>query len=434
MTTNQPRKEFVNSNDKYNRTTISIDLYRGPDAEKFRACVERELKKITGSEAVEVHLCPGKGVNNLDRVVGSIEDDMSTKTCLTIAERLALLHPVMTMVLTGQVCYYPEYACDEDNDELYGAYTGDAYYYVDMLSVTYSHGTGCMGVSQLPFYYFESIRENHNWMEIDGQVHINEVVNLMHNIGRETNEDQYFIPDGENGLNYESVADRMEICVMLPKSEAHLLKDRIDEDNDGAEYTVTIFNAKDCDGGRIYTVTITRNCRNECRGAACRMAFLHWILHNFHVQSLMGNGYARIPLGSNIGPEHTEWMPVERYDYVKGKCSIGRLAFNVIDPELVKYTAGFRAPAICQIIGEALYDTHKHTKDSETMYVLVRPASEPGPWHVCVPGICNNCGMNDWAEDEGFLGPFCTKHNTRWMVGHSHCDDWTINKTTETAL
>ena len=52
MTNQNNRTEFKNTNDKYNRTTICIDLYRGTDAEKFCDFVLEELKKaIDGSNS-----------------------------------------------------------------------------------------------------------------------------------------------------------------------------------------------------------------------------------------------------------------------------------------------------------------------------------------------------------------------------------------------
>ena len=217
---------------------------------------------------------------------------------------------------------------------------------------------------------------------------------------------------------YESVAERMEFCVILPAEEAQVLKQMIDKDNDGAEYSVTIFNAEDCDGGKIHTVTITRYCRNEQRGADCRMAFLHWILHNFHVESLMGNSYVNIQ-------EKDVWMPVERYEYNRGRDTIGRLSFNVLDPYLVKYATGCGKAGVCQLVGEVLYDTHKHTPNSETMYILVRPSDQPGKRHMVVPYLCTSCYWNTWGLGTDYIAEFCgTGCATEYMIGRKNCDDW----------
>lgn len=422
MTNQNNRTEFKNTNDKYNRTTICIDLYRGTDAEKFCDFVLEELKKaIDGSNSDFEIKCTERRIGHIEGlpcVIYTISKPLSTKTCITLAENIALMHPVIALVLSGQMCYYPQYENDEDNDELYGDYRDSDFYTVDVLSISYAHRTGFMSVSQLPFYYFESIKENNSWWSVDGQSRIDDTVNLMHSIGRDSSESRYFIPDGsKQALCYESVADRMEFCVLLPAAEATVLRQMIDEDNDGAEYSATIFNAKDCDGGKIHTVTITRYCRNEQRGADCRMAFLHWILHNFHVESLMGNGYAHIP-------DKDVWMPVERYDYIRGRDTIGRLSFNVLDPELVRYAAGCGKAGVCQLVGEVLYDTHKHTPNSETMWILVRPADKPGKRHMFVPHICTSCGWNNWGQEAGYKEEFCcVGRATEFMLGRKNCDD-----------
>lgn len=421
--TETTRKEFVNTNDKYNRITISIELADSADAvlNKFCETLKGGLTKILKDAEFEVRSFK-RTKHSRPRIVVEINNEVSTKTCITMSEYIALLNPVDSVVTSGQLCYYPEWIpatdCDDDVDK----YEGTEWIYVEMLQICYGRGNGWLSMNQLPFYYFEQIKRQFDVLTADTQAHVCAVSDLMHNIGSDDNRVTFFIPDGSKyTLRYKTDVDKMELTVVLPWDDAKKLKAAAPfYPNWEAEITAEMPFSSDRRPCRLPTVIINIDQEySKTRKAEDRLGFLHWILHNFHVEQIHGQGYIGVP--GKIDRDYA-YVQVEAYDYQKGWNQSGSLVFDCVDPRLLEVVGNYGERAICELIGAALWETQHRTKESETVFILDRPSGLDVEWPTIIGYDCKICANNHWGAKTGFRGKYCdTQHKFEWIMGDLCC-------------
>ena len=424
MTNQNNRKEFVNTNDKYNRTTISVELYPGADAElnKFCETLKDGLAKILKNAEFEVRSFKRTKCNHNPRIVVEITTDVSTKTCITMSEWIALLNPVDSVVTSGQLCYYPEWIPAPDCDDDFDKYEGSEHIYVEMLQICYCRGAGCLSMTQLPFYYFEQIKSKFDCMYPEVQSHVCYTTDMMHNISGNEYRTNFFIPDGSKyTLHYKTAVEKMELTVVLPWEDAKKLKAAAPYyPNWEAEIAAGMPFSNDDRPCKLPTVIIKVNMEySKNRKVEDRLGFLHWILHNFRVEQIHGRGYIGVP--GKIDRDYAD-VQVESYDYQTGDNQSGALVFDCMDPALLDTVGQYGEKSICELVGEALWETQHFTRESETIYILDRPSGLDVEWPTIVGYDCKICANNHWGAKTGFRGKYCdTEHKFEWIMCELCC-------------
>ena len=402
MTTNQPRREFVHTNDKYNLTHICMGFDEPIDSSALLAKLRTELPKATNekvkdtdifvysvkdkafySQAKDIKGMPVMGHSGpAEHINVEFRTDLSVKTCLTLCDWICRNVPGMRdMALTGYLCYYPKHMTDDDDSPI------NDFIKVQMMTITYWHTDAFIQMIRLPFWYFDYLKEefcdaDEEWV----QSHVDQMATLLLTTGKENDNFRFYVATEEEhqsdpitvgefrALSYPVKVDKMHLCVTMTAKSASRFERIFDKEpwihqigRVEAEPVEYIDGPVTDDSSAFIYLDVYDE---DGWDPGDRMRLIDWFLHEFDVKRLSGEGYTFVE--PKIEQGHAE-MRVETYDYEKGYNMFGSAVFNCIDPNYVKRAGIYGETCVCQLVGDALADMARFTAASATAHILARP-------------------------------------------------------------